>query len=414
MYRLREEKSEERAGRAHLKISDGPPDFSNKVASGSADCFLALDLLVATAPANLDRARPERTVAVISTSEVATGAMVASPDVRFPDRGGLLATLNRVTRKDDNVVLDAVAVAEALFDNHMMANPIMLGAAYQAGAIPVSAAAIEQAFALNGVAVEANTQAFRAGRRAVADPAWAATLRRPRLGAAESAPVVSDEARRLIDTCHASAGLRALLERRVPELIAYQDAGYARRYVEFVGRVAAAERAAMPGETRLAETVARYLFKLMAYKDEYEVARLHVGARLAEALGREYPDGVALRYHLKPPLLHALGLRRKLAVGRWIEPLFGVLVRLRGLRGTAFDPFGYARVRRIERALIAEYRGLVDRALVALAPDAYERAVALASLPDVIRGYEDVKLRAVARFREEASALGFGPDARQR
>ncbi|MBI3105339.1 MAG: 2-oxoacid:acceptor oxidoreductase family protein [Candidatus Rokubacteria bacterium] len=162
---------------SHLKITDGAPDFSNKVASGGADCYLALDLLVATAPGNLDRARPERTVAVISTSEVATGAMVASPDVRFPDRGGLLATLNRVTRKDDNVVLDAVALAEALFDNHMMANPIVLGTAYQAGAIPVSAAAIEQAFRLNGVAVEANTQAFRAGRRAVADPAWAVSLR---------------------------------------------------------------------------------------------------------------------------------------------------------------------------------------------------------------------------------------------
>ncbi|MBI1734750.1 MAG: indolepyruvate ferredoxin oxidoreductase family protein [Candidatus Rokubacteria bacterium] len=396
---------------SHLKITDGAPDFSNKVASGGADCYLALDLLVATAPGNLDRARPERTVAVISTGEVATGAMVASPDVRFPDRGGLLATLNRVTRKDDNVVLDAVALAEALFDNHMMANPIVLGTAYQAGAIPVSAAAIEQAFRLNGVAVEANTQAFRAGRRAVADPAWAGSLRRPRLGAAESAPAIGDEARRLIDACGASAGLRALLERRVPELIAYQDADHARRYVEFVGRVAAAERAAVPGETRLVEAVARYLFKLMAYKDEYEVARLHLDARLADALGREYPDGVELRYHLKPPLLQALGLRRKLAVGRWIEPLFRVLVRLRRLRGTAFDPFGHARVRRVERELIGEYRGLVEQALAALSPDTHERAVTLASLPDAIRGYEDVKLRAVARFRAEARALGFGPDA---
>ncbi|MBI3105338.1 MAG: hypothetical protein HYY95_07170 [Candidatus Rokubacteria bacterium] len=226
-----------------------------------------------------------------------------------------------------------------------------------------------------------------------------------------SAPAIGDEARRLIDACGASAGLRALLERRVPELIAYQDADHARRYVEFVGRVAAAERAAVPGETRLVEAVARYLFKLMAYKDEYEVARLHLDARLADALGREYPDGVELRYHLKPPLLQARGLRRKLAVGRWIEPLFRVLVRLRRLRGTAFDPFGHARVRRVERELIGEYRGLVEQALAALSPDTHERAVTLASLPDAIRGYEDVKLRAVARFRAEARALGFGPDA---
>jgi indolepyruvate ferredoxin oxidoreductase len=390
---------------SHLKISDGAPDFSNKVATGSADCLLALDVLVATSASNLACARPERTVAVISTSEVATGAMVASRDVRFPDRGGLLATLNRVTRKDDNVVLDSIALAETLFDSHMMANSIMLGAAYQAGAIPISAAAIEQAFALNGVAVEINTQAFRAGRRAVAEPAWAATLRRPRLGAVEAAPVLSDEARRLVDACEAGAAVRALLERRVPELIAYQDADYARRYVEFMTRVAAAERSAVPGETRLTEAVARYLFKLMAYKDEYEVARLHLDARLAESLGAEYPDGVTVRYHLKPPLLQSLGLERKLSFGRWIEPLFRVLVRVRGLRGTAFDPFGYARVRRIERELIDEYRDLVERALAALSPQTHERTITLASLPELISGYDDVKLRGVAKFREQARAF---------
>ena len=156
---------------SHLKISDAAPDFSNKVATGDADCFLALDVLVGTSASNLKCARPEKTIAVISTSEVATGAMVASRDVHFPDRGGLLATFNRVTRKDDNVVIDSVALAETLFDSHMMANPIMLGAAYQAGAIPVSAAAIEQAFALNGVAVEMNLQAFRWGRLYVQDRA---------------------------------------------------------------------------------------------------------------------------------------------------------------------------------------------------------------------------------------------------
>ena len=266
-----------------------------------------------------------------------------------------------MTRKDENVFLDAIGLAEALFDDHMMANLILLGAAYQAGAIPVSAVAIERAIELNGVAVDANTQAFRAGRRAVADPAWMRGLARPRIGAMALGRELAPVARELVDPAGGDSALRALLEARVPELIAYQDEAYARQYVDFVGRVAAAEGAARPGESRLAEAVARYLFKLMAFKDEYEVARLHLTNDMAQALEVEYPDGVALRYLLHPPILRALGLERKLAVGQWIETVFAVLVKLRGLRGTAFGPFGYAKVRRVERALIGEYRE-TDRA----------------------------------------------------
>src|SRR5262249_782525 len=150
---------------------------------GTADCYVGFDMLVATAVGNLDRARPDRTLAVISTSQVPTGAMVASPDVRFPDAHGLIDTINRGTRKDENAFLDAIGLAGALFDDQMRANLILLGAAYQAGAIPVSAVAIERAIELNGVAVDTNTQAFRAGRRAVADPAWMRGLARPRIGA---------------------------------------------------------------------------------------------------------------------------------------------------------------------------------------------------------------------------------------
>jgi indolepyruvate ferredoxin oxidoreductase len=195
----------------------------------------------------------------------------------------------------------------------------------------------------------------------------------------------------------------------VPELIAYQDVPYAAAYTGFVAQVAAAGRAAVPGETRLAEAVARCLFQLMAYKDEYEVARLHLAGDLARRIEREYPQGTELRYHLQPPLLRALRLRRKVAVGRWIEPLFRLLVRLRRLRGTALDPFGHASVRRVERALVAEYQALVEQALGTLSPGTHERAVTLASLPDLIRGYEDVKLRNVARFREEARRLAVAP-----
>ncbi|MBI3637773.1 MAG: 2-oxoacid:acceptor oxidoreductase family protein, partial [Candidatus Rokubacteria bacterium] len=393
---------------SHLKVADAPLEISNKVAAGEADCYLAFDILVGTAPVNLDHARPEKTIAVISTSKVPTGAMVTHTEVQFPETSGLMASINRVTRKDDNVYVDALGLAETLFDDHMASNMIMLGAAYQAGALAVSARAIEEAITLNGVAIQMNTQAFRAGRLAVADPAWVTTLRRPRLGAVETAPALTAQARAIVDgVTTAPDELRRLLEIRVPELIAFQHAGYAREYASFVGRVAAAERSSVPGETRLSEAVARYLFKLMAYKDEYEVARLHLKNDLRGQLEAEYPGGVKVEYNLHPPLLRALGTKSKIKLGGWFDGAFRALYAMRGLRGTALDPFGHAEVRRVERALVGEYRGLVEKALVGLSPESYEAAVKLAGLPDVIRGYEGIKLANVKKFREEVRALGF-------
>jgi indolepyruvate ferredoxin oxidoreductase len=393
---------------SHLKIFDGEaPEVANKIAAGEADCYLGYDILVATSPQNLDHARPDKTIAVVSTSQVPTGAMVTHTDVEFPDSSGLVTAVSRVTRKDENVFLDALGLAETLFDDHMASNMIVLGAAYQAGAVPVSAAAIEEAIVLNGVSVPMNTHAFRAGRLLVADPAWVQTLTRPRVGAVEVAAELDAEARRLVDATGATGELRRLLEIRVPELIAYRNAAYARRYADVVRRVREAERAAVSGETRLGEAVARYLFKLMAYKDEYEVARLHLRRDVAKALEAEFPGGVRLQYNLHPPILRALGLTRKLRLGTWLDPVFRLLCAVKGLRGTALDPFGRAEVRRVERQLAGEYEALVEKALVGLSPESYERAVKLASLPDLIRGYEEVKLRNVQRFRDEVRALGF-------
>src|SRR5205809_1101152 len=392
---------------SHLKIFEQAPEVSNKVAAGSADCYLGFDFLVATSPQNLDHASPDRTIAVVSTSKVPTGAMVTSTDVEFPDPGGLVASINRFTRKDENVYLDAQVLAETLFDDHMAANMLVLGAAYQAGAIAVSAEAIEEAIVLNGVSVQMNTHAFRAGRLFVGDPVWAKSLRRRRLGAVEVRPELGREARALVEQVGATGELRRLLETRVPELCAYASPAYAREYVEFVRRVHLAEAAMVPGETRLSAGVARYLFKLMAYKDEYEVARLHLAQDLATALAAEFPGGVTVRYHLHPPFLRALGMTRKLKLGKWFDGVFRLLVGLRRLRGTALDPFGYAEVRRVERALPGEYRALVEKALVSLSPETYEAAEKLAHLPDVIRGYEAIKLRNVGRFRDEVRALGF-------
>jgi indolepyruvate ferredoxin oxidoreductase len=392
---------------SHLKLGDAAVEESNKVGAGGADCYLGFDILVATSPVNLDHASPDRTIAVVSTSQVPTGAMVTSTDVQFPESNGLIAAINRFTRKDENVYLDAIGLAQTLFDDHMASNMIVLGAAYQAGAIPVSAAAIEEAIVLNGVSVSMNTHAFRAGRLAVADPGWVATLKKPRVGEVAVAPVLTAEARALVDRVGATGELRRLLEIRVPELIAYQDARYAEPYVDFVKRVAEAEGRGVPGQTRLSEAVARYLFKLMAYKDEYEVARLHLRNDLAGALAGEFPDGVKVQYNLHPPLLRAMGLKKKIRLGTWFDPAFKLLYAMRGLRGGALDVFGRAEVRRVERALIDEYRALVEKAMAGLSPESYDRAVKLAALPDVVRGYEDIKLRNVGKFREQVKALGY-------
>jgi indolepyruvate ferredoxin oxidoreductase len=391
---------------SHLKITERPDEVSNKVAAGGADCYLGFDVLVATAPQNLDHARPDRTIAVVSTSQVPTGAMVSRTDVQFPEASGLQSSVDRVTRKDENVYLDALGLAEALFDDHMASNMLVLGAAYQAGAIPVSAEAIEQAIAINGVSVTMNTQAFRAGRLLVADPTWSATVRPKRVGAVETTAPLTAAARALVDRVGAEGELKRLLEIRVPELIDYQDDGYARSYVEFVERVRAAERAAVPGDTRLSEAVARYLFKLMAYKDEYEVARLHLKANLGSVLAGEFPEGARVQYNLHPPLLRALGLTRKLKLGTWFDAAFRALVATKRLRGTALDPFGRAAVRREERALPGEYRAMIERLLSGLTPATHERALTAARLPDLIRGYEDIKLRNIERYRAELGKLG--------
>jgi indolepyruvate ferredoxin oxidoreductase len=214
--------------------------------------------------------------------------------------------------------------------------------------------------------------------------------------AAAPAPEPSDAERELVDTVVADGELHRLLEIRVPELAAYQSLAYARRYAEKVGRVLAAEQERTPGHTELTEAVARNLFKLMAYKDEYEVARLHLDA---------IPPEGKIWFNLQPPLLRALGLKRKIKLGRWFVPFFRMLRAARRLRGTPFDVFGYAKVRRTERALIGEYEDLVLEAIAHLREDTHETAVELCELPDVIRGYEEIKLRNVVLFRKRAEAL---------
>lgn len=397
---------------SHLKLSLLPPTGSNRIANAEADCFLAFDLLTATLPLNLARAHPERTTAVISTSQAPTGAMVANTGVAFPPPDGLLAAIQRVTRAQ--VQLDATKLAETYFGDYLAANMIAVGAAYQAGLLPMSASAIEQAISLNGVSVQINIHAFRLGRRSVADPEWQTRERDAARLTNDNEndhgnPALVAAAQALIAPLGATGELARLLRVRTAELIAYQNREYAQAYIAFVAKVYAAERDAMPGDTRLSEAVARYLYKLMAYKDEYEVARLALAPDQQRVLTALFGQEARVAYHLHPPLLRALGWKRKIRLGRWFESVFRLLAALKGLRGTPFDLFGYTRERRIERALIGEYRASIERALTDLSAAGYERAVQLALLPDLVRGYEQIKLDSVRRYRArlaEMSAQG--------
>ncbi|MFQ5407737.1 MAG: indolepyruvate ferredoxin oxidoreductase family protein, partial [Anaerolineales bacterium] len=405
---------------SHLKLKAQPADASNKIGLGEADAYIVFDILTGAQESNLRRAHPARTYAVVSRSKIPTGAMINSTSVEFPAADPLVARIEAQTRAEGNAYLDAVALAERLFGSHMPANLIVVGAAYQAGLIPIGSAAIEQAIRLNGVAVEANINAFRAGRKTVCDPAWAAALELRRPGTMQIEPHLSDGARALIDGVEANGRLRAALEHRVPELMAYQDERYARRYVEFVQRVVAAERRLNsdgrtpssngdPGSAAerypLAAAVARNLFKLMAYKDEYEVARLHLQPALQQALEDQFGSGARINYQLHPPLFRYMGLKRKIGFGRWFESGFRLLRALRKLRGTPLDLFSYTKVRRTERALVSEYCDLVGAALDRLSADTYDRAVELAALPDMIRGYEEIKLRSVEKYRAQVREL---------
>ena len=394
---------------SNLKITAEPMDIAPKIGASAADAFLVFDVLTATESKNLIRAHPQRSIAIVSTSQVPTGAMVRDTTVEYPDGDRLLELINRETRAGDNVFFDAIGLAEALFGDHMMANMIVIGAAYQAGTLPMAAEAIERAIELNGVKVEDNQQAFRAGRLAVVEPDWLARQQIGRASAVAPAPKATAAARALIEQLPADGELKRLLEIRVPELIAYQNESYAQRYVDDVKRVYAAEQTACPGVTDLSEAFARYLFKLMAYKDEYEVARLSLKPEARQALQDQFGERARVHYHLQPPILKALGMKRKIKLGRWFDLVYRLLRRLRFLRGSPFDLFGYDRVRRVERDLIVQYRRLVFEAIEThdVDEEKHARAVELAKLPDMIRGYDEVKLGNVERFWEAVRGLGY-------
>ncbi|HVM27931.1 MAG TPA: indolepyruvate ferredoxin oxidoreductase family protein [Mycobacteriales bacterium] len=386
---------------SHLRLglSSSP---ANRLSPGGAGCVLAFDLLVAADPKQLRLCSPARTVTAASTSVTPTGDEVFDPSTAHPDSGRLVDALRQASRS--LTTMDALGEAEALLGSTASANLLLVGAAYQAGALPVSAAAIERALEINGVAVSANVTAFRWGRVAVADPVAYRDAVRPASAATAKASATAARALELVGATPLAGETHRLALVRTEQLLGWQDEKVARRYLDVVVRAWHAERAV--GErTDYSQAVARGVHHVTAYKDEYEVARLLSRPELLDEVRAEVPGATSVRYRLHPPALRSMGLDKKIALPARVRPGLKLLSHGKRLRGTPLDPFGRAGVRRVERQLAAEHTALVEQQTASLSAASYERAVALALAAEQVRGYEDVKLRNVEAYRQTVRAL---------
>ncbi len=371
----------------------GQPLYAPRIGVAGADAVLGCDLVVTAGREALLRMSGGTRV-VTNVAGTPTADFTRNPDWKFPAGGMQSAIVDAVGAANAEFV-DATRLATALLGDAIAANLFLLGYAWQRGLVPLSGAAIDRAIELNGVALEQNRAAFAWGRAAALDPARVEAAANAGREASTPTPV----SRRL------STSLDETIARRVDFLVDYQDERYAARYRTRVERVRAAERALVSeGEGRLAltEAVARNLFKLMAYKDEYEVARLYTNGAFRERLHEQFEGDFRLSFHLAPPLLakrNAKGELVKREYGSWMLNAFAVLARLRRLRGTALDPFGRTAERRAERRLVVDYESTIDRLLDSLDRERLPLAVRIASIPDEIRGFGHVKERNLAAAR---------------
>ncbi len=382
---------------SHIRIANTPDEIhAIRVAAGGADLVLGGDILVAGAKMVLGAMKAGSTRVIVNTAEFLPGDFTRNTEFSLPTERLKRAITGHAGRERCHFV-DAGRLATALLGNSIGANMFMLGYAYQLGALPLSAEAIERAIEMNGEAVPMNISAFRYGRRAAVDPKALEALIEPR-------PQQQNDSVRL------SQSFAETVERRAAFLTGYQNENYARRYRNLVERVRTVEAEKAPGQCGLAEAVARYLFKLMAYKDEYEVARLYSETSFLDRVKSNF-DGDRLRFefHLAPPLLARrdpqTGEPKKMSFGPWMLKVFAALAKLKFLRGTMFDPFGYAAERKMERRLVADYEILLGEIIEQLTPNNHRIAVELAMIPEKIRGFGPVKQRHLVAAKAEQAAL---------
>ncbi len=377
---------------SHVRIGASPEALhAVRLGAGGADLLLGCDLVVSASADALARLEPGASHAIVNTHQTITGDFTRRPDLAFP-ANTLRLSVEAAAGAEACDFVEATEIATALLGDSIATNMFMLGYAYQRGLIPIGHESLEKAIELNGAAVAMNTAAFRWGRRAAHDRAAVEKLLAP----AEN--VVPFRLSRTMDEIVAS---------RAKHLAGYQNAALAERYTALVEKVRAAEQ--KTGKNGLAEAVARNYAKLLAYKDEYEVARLYADTAFQAGLERQFEGDYKLKFHLAPPLFASrdpkTGHLLKQEFGSWMLPVFKLLAKFKFLRGTAFDPFGYTAERRVERALIGEYEVLVGELLATLTATNHDLAVHLASVPDDIKGYGHVKDAHLAKARRKQAEL---------
>ncbi len=377
---------------SHVRIAPRPEDIATvRITSGGADLILGCDIVVSASPSALSRVERGVTQAFVNADLQPTASFVQNPDIDF-EMNAMQATLREAIGERNLDVIDATGIAATLMGDSIATNAFMLGFAFQKGAIPLSLEAILRAIEINGAAIEMNKQAFTWGRLAAHDMARVRSVLQFRSRAA-SATKTLDE----------------VIATRAEFLTNYQDKAYADRYLAAVAKVRKAETAVAPGASELTEAVAKNLFKLMAYKDEYEVARLYTDGSFAKKLSEKFDGAYSLKFHLAPPIFASrdkvTGHLQKKEYGPWMMRAFGVLARLKFLRGTAFDPFGRSAERRTERKLIEDYLSMLDARLAALRPEQLPLLTRLARIPETIRGFGHVKDDNVRKAMTERARL---------
>ena len=388
---------------SHVRLAESDDHiFATRVGTGAADLVIACDVLVAASKDALSRMGVGRTHSVVNSTLAPTAAFVKNPNWAYPDAQAV-QSVQAACGEAGVSVIAAGKIATALMGDSIATNMFMLGYAWQRGWVPLPESAVLKAIELNGVSVLFNQESFAWGRLAAQD-----------LAAVEKEVKVLAPAQ--VIEFKRSPTLDELIQRRVDFLTAYQNAAYAKRYRDFVEQVRSVEQSVVNGHSlRLSEAVARYLFKLMAYKDEYEVARLHSDPAFKAKIAGMFEGDYQVKYHLAPPLLSRRddkGHLIKQQYGSWMAKVFPVLASLRFLRGTVLDPLGYTAERRSERALIEAYRNNIASLLPVLSADNLTQLVALASVPEDIRGYGHVKERhlsqALLKQAELLQALSVG------
>jgi indolepyruvate ferredoxin oxidoreductase len=380
---------------SHIQIAASPDRlFATRIAMGEADLVLGCDMIVASGAEVLGKFHRGRTRALLNQAQSPTAAFVKDPDWQFPSRNLWTQIRDAVQDDRDLVEMDAQSLATRLLGDAIFSNPLILGAAWQLGWIPLRRESLLRAIELNGASVEANQRAFQWGRAAAHDLAAVERLARPQEQDAPATPATTVE---------------EIVARRAEFLVDYQDAALAQRYRDFVQRVSEAERKLAGASGKLTEAVARYYFKLLAIKDEYEVARLHRDPKFRARIAQTFTGNFHVRYHLAPPLFAKrdpqTGRLRKASFGPWLGGVFAILARMKFLRGTALDIFGHTQERRMERALVREYEDVVGEILARLDRDNLPQAIRLARYPEDIRGFGHVKLQHLERVRPQLAKM---------